>query len=158
MIAVAWPRAEIRSMCPSDLTVVTEIESDSYNFPWSYGIFHDCLLAAYQSLVLVISGTVTGYGIMSVAASEAHLLNLCVHPDAQRLGYGRRLLSALLVRAEELKVQQIFLEVRPSNQISLNLYHSVGFEQIGIRPSYYRAEEGREDAVILSIALHLNKQ
>ena len=158
MIAVAWPRAEIRSMCPSDLTVVTEIESDSYNFPWSYGIFHDCLLAGYQSLVLVISGTVTGYGIMSVAASEAHLLNLCVHPDAQRLGYGRRLLNALLVRAEESKVRQVFLEVRPSNQIALNLYHSAGFEQIGIRPSYYRAKEGREDAVILSIALHSRKQ
>ena len=145
-------------MCPSDLTVVTEIELDSYNFPWSYGVFRDCLLAGYQSLVLVISGTVTGYGIMSVTASEAHLLNLCVHPDAQWLGYGRRLLNALLVRAEESKVRQVFLEVRPSNQIALNLYHSAGFEQIGIRPSYYRAEEGREDAVILSIALHLSKQ
>lgn len=158
MIAAVRPLTEIRSMCPSDLTVVTEIESDSYNFPWSYGVFRDCLLAGYQSLVLVISGTVTGYGIMSVAASEAHLLNLCVHPDAQRLGYGRRLLNALLVRAEESKVRQVFLEVRPSNQIALNLYHSAGFEQIGIRPSYYRAEEGREDAVILSIALHLSKQ
>ena len=158
MIAAVRPLTEIRSMCPSDLTVVTEIESDSYNFPWSYGVFRDCLLAGYQSLVLVISGTVTGYGIMSVAAGEAHLLNLCVHPDAQRLGYGRRLLNALLVRAEESKVRQVFLEVRPSNQIALNLYHSAGFEQIGIRPSYYRAEEGREDAVILSIALHLSKQ
>ena len=158
MIAAVRPLTEIRSMCPSDLTVVTEIELDSYNFPWSYGVFRDCLLAGYQSLVLVISGTVTGYGIMSVAASEAHLLNLCVHPDAQRLGYGRRLLNALLVRAEESKVRQVFLEVRPSNQIALNLYHSAGFEQIGIRPSYYRAEEGREDAVILSIALHSRKQ
>ena len=158
MIAAVRPLTEIRSMCPSDLTVVTEIESDSYNFPWSYGVFRDCLLAGYQSLVLVISGTVTGYGIMSVATSEAHFLNLCVHQDAQRLGYGRRLLNALLVRAEESKVRQVFLEVRPSNQIALNLYHSAGFEQIGIRPSYYRAEEGREDAVILSIALHLSKQ
>ena len=158
MIAAVRPLTEIRSMHPSDLSVVTEIESDSYSFPWSYGIFHDCLLAGYQGLVLVISGTVTGYGIMSVAASEAHLLNLCVHPDAQRLGYGRRLLNALLVRAEESKVRQVFLEVRPSNQIALNLYHSAGFEQIGIRPSYYRAEEGREDAVILSIALHSRKQ
>ncbi len=158
MIAAVRPLTEIRSMCPSDLTVVTEIESDSYNFPWSYGVFRDCLLAGYQSLVLMISGTVTGYGIMSVAASEAHLLNLCVHPDAQRLGYGRRLLNALLVRAEESKVRQVFLEVRPSNQIALNLYHSAGFMQIGVRPSYYRAKEGREDAVILSIALHLSKQ
>jgi len=158
MIAAVRPLTEIRSMHPSDLAVVTEIESDSYNFPWSYGIFHDCLLAGYQSLVLVISGTVTGYGVMSIASSEAHLLNLCVHPDVQRLGYGRRLLNALLVRAEESKARQVFLEVRPSNQIALNLYHSAGFEQIGVRPSYYRAKEGREDAVIFSIALHSNKQ
>ncbi len=158
MIAAVRPLTKIRSMHPSDLAAVTEIESDSYNFPWSYGIFHDCLLAGYQSLVLVISNTVTGYGIMSIASSEAHLLNLCVHPDAQRLGYGRRLLNALLVRAEESKVRQVFLEVRPSNQIALNLYHSAGFMQIGVRPSYYRAKEGREDAVIFSIVLDSNKQ
>ncbi len=158
MIAAVRALTEIRSMHPSDLVAVTEIESDSYNFPWSYGIFHDCLLAGFQSLVLVVSGTVTGYGIMSIAASEAHLLNLCIHPSAQRLGYGRRLLKTLLIRAEESKVRQVLLEVRPSNQIALNLYHSEGFKQIGVRPSYYRAEEGREDAVILSIALHSNKQ
>jgi ribosomal-protein-alanine N-acetyltransferase len=90
---------------------------------------------------------------MSVAAGEAHLLNLCVHPHAQNLGYGRRLLSAMLQKAAESEAERVFLEVRPSNRIAQHLYRSVGFEQIGIRPAYYQAQYGREDAIVLAIAL-----
>jgi len=140
-------------MCESDLDAVMAIELRAYPFPWTRGIFRDCLLAGYYCLVLDVGGSVTAYGIMSVAAGEAHLLNLCVHPNAQRLGYGRRLLGALMLRAAEVGADKIFLEVRPSNQVALRLYASVGFEQIGIRPAYYQAENGREDAVILAAAL-----
>ena len=111
------------------------------------------MLAGYYSLVLDVGGTVTGYGIMSIAAAEAHLLNLCVHPSSQHLGYGRRLLNALLLKAVDAACDKVFLEVRPSNESALQLYKSVGFEQIGIRPAYYQAERGREDAVILAATL-----
>jgi len=104
-------------------------------------------------LVLDVGGSVTAYGIMSIAAGEAHLLNLCVHPNAQRLGYGRRLLSSLMLKAADADADKIVLEVRPSNAVALRLYASVGFEQIGIRPAYYQAENGREDAVILAATL-----
>jgi ribosomal-protein-alanine N-acetyltransferase len=144
-------RAEIRLMQPSDLKAVAAVERAAYTFPWSLGIFRDCLLAGYYCLVLDVGKNVTGYGIMSIAAAEAHLLNLCVHPSAQRTGYGRRLLNALLLKAAEAEVEKIFLEVRPSNHAALRLYQSVGFEQIGIRPAYYQAERGREDAVVLSV-------
>jgi ribosomal-protein-alanine N-acetyltransferase len=90
---------------------------------------------------------------MSIAAAEAHLLNLCVHPNAQHMGYGRRLLNALLARAADAHVDKVFLEVRPSNHVALRLYDSAGFEQIGIRPAYYQSERGREDAVILAASL-----
>jgi ribosomal-protein-alanine N-acetyltransferase len=76
-----------------------------------------------------------------------------VHPNAQRLGYGRRLLNALMLRAADAGADKIFLEVRPSNQVALRLYASVGFSQIGVRPAYYQAENGREDAVILAATL-----
>ena len=102
-------------MQPSDLKSVSAVERAAYAFPWSLGIFRDCLLAGYYCLVLDVGKSVTGYGIMSIAAAEAHLLNLCVHPNAQRLGYGRRLLNALLLKAEDAGVEKIFLEVRPSN-------------------------------------------
>ena len=153
MSAAVRPRPEIRVMQPADLKAVAAVERAAYQYPWSLGIFRDCLLAGYYCLVLDVGGTLTAYGIMSIAAGEVHLLSLCVHPNAQRLGYGRRLLSALMMRAADAGADKIFLEVRPSNQIALRLYASVGFEQIGIRPAYYQAENGREDAVILAATL-----
>src|SRR5678816_4621907 len=97
MSAAVRPRTEIRLMQPADLKSVAAVERAAYQYPWSLGIFRDCLLAGYYCLVLDVGGSVTAYGIMSVAAGEAHLLNLCVHPNAQRLGYGRRLLGALML-------------------------------------------------------------
>jgi ribosomal-protein-alanine N-acetyltransferase len=154
MSAAIHPRTEIRLMQPADLKAVAAVERAAYLYPWSLGIFRDCLLAGYYCLVVDVGGSVTAYGIMSIAAGEAHLLNLCVHPNAQRLGYGRRLLNALMLRAADADADKVFLEVRPSNKVAIKLYASVGFEQIGIRPAYYQAETGREDAVILAATLH----
>jgi ribosomal-protein-alanine N-acetyltransferase len=157
MSAALESRAEIRLMQPSDLKAVAAVERAAYAYPWSLGIFRDCLLAGYYCLVLDVGGTVTGYGIMSVAAGEAHLLNLCVHPSAHHHGYGRQLLNALLSKAGDADAERVFLEVRPSNKIALQLYKSVGFEQIGIRPAYYQADHGREDAVVLAAQLHSSR-
>jgi ribosomal-protein-alanine N-acetyltransferase len=157
MSAALHPRTEIRLMQPADLKAVAAVERAAYQYPWSLGIFRDCLLAGYHCLVLDLAGSVTGYGIMSIAAGEAHLLNLCVHPNAQHFGYGRRLLSALMLRAAEADADKVFLEVRPSNEIALRLYRSAGFEQIGIRPAYYQADHGREDAVILAATLQMSR-
>jgi ribosomal-protein-alanine N-acetyltransferase len=153
MSAAVAPHTDIRQMLPTDLKAVAEVERSAYEFPWSHGIFRDCLLAGYYSLVLEVGNSVSGYAIMSIAAAEAHILNICVHPSLHRLGYGRRLLNALLIRAEEAEVRQIFLEVRPTNIAALKLYDSAGFERVGIRPDYYQASVGREDAVVLSLEL-----
>jgi len=91
---------------------------------------------------------------MSIAAAEAHVLNICVHPRAQSRGFGRRLLNSLLEKARDAGVDKVFLEVRPSNKHAIALYRSVGFEEIGIRPAYYQARWGREDAVILAAMLN----
>lgn len=153
MSAALQPRTEIRAMSTRDLRGVAAVEQASYEFPWSPGIFRDCLLAGYHCLVLVAEGDINGYGIMSVAAREAHVLNLCVHPQFQRRGFGRQLLHTLCARADMLGVERVFLEVRPSNRAAINLYRSAGFEQIGVRPSYYQAHSGREDAVIFAAGI-----
>jgi ribosomal-protein-alanine N-acetyltransferase len=153
MSAAVEPRTEIRLMLPVDLKAVARIEKAAYKYPWNLGIFRDCLLAGYHSVVLDVGGAVTGFAIMSAAAAEAHVLNICVHPAARRYGFGRRLLNALIVRAHELEVDQVFLEVRPSNEPAIQLYRSAGFVEIGVRPAYYQAEFGREDAVILAAQL-----
>lgn len=153
MSAAVRPQTAIRAMHSSDLKAVAEVERAAYGYPWSLGIFRDCLLAGYHCIVLDAGGEIIGYGIMSIAASEAHLLNICVHPRRQQLGYGRQLLESLLGRARQADADSMFLEVRPSNAIALELYRSVGFRQIGVRPAYYQAQGGREDAVVLAMKL-----
>lgn len=152
MSAAIAPHTEIRAMQAADLVGVQRVEQAAYDYPWSRAVFRDCLLAGYYSLVLDIDHEVSGYAIMSMAAAEAHVLNICVHPDLRRRGFGRRLLNALLFRAHDAGVQQVFLEVRPSNQAAIGLYRSVGFREIGIRPAYYQAREGRENAVVFALS------
>jgi ribosomal-protein-alanine N-acetyltransferase len=129
---------------------VSDIERRSYDFPWSHGVFRDCLLAGYQCIVLERDGDVAGYGILSVAAGEAHILNLCVEIAWRAHGYGERLLDDMLFRARTSSVREIFLEVRPSNENALALYKKKGFYQVANRPAYYQATEGREDAAVLA--------
>jgi len=35
------------------------------------------------------------------------------------------------------------------NTAAARLYHSLGFEQVGVRRGYYQATAGREDAAVL---------
>lgn len=139
----------IRTMTHEDLSLVSNIERQSYEFPWSHGVFRDCLLAGYQCIVLERDGEVAGYGILSVAAGEAHILNICVDPSYRSMGYGEKLLDEILFRARSSSVRQIFLEVRPSNEHALALYRKKDFHKVADRPSYYQASKGREDANVL---------
>jgi len=139
----------VRRMVHDDLADIADIERRSYDFPWSHGVFRDCLLAGYNCLVLVHDERPVGYGILSVAAGEAHVLNLCVDPAHRACGYGERLLDTMLRIARNAGVREIFLEVRPSNETAVRLYRKKGFHQIASRPSYYQATHGREDAAVL---------
>ena len=147
---LAVPPTTIRDMQHGDLKMVSDIERRSYEFPWSHGVFRDCLLAGYRCIVLIREERVAGYGILSVAAGEAHILNLCVDPQFRSLGYGKRLLNEMLFRARAASVREVFLEVRPSNKTALALYRKKGFYQVANRPAYYQSHEGREDAAVLA--------
>ena len=146
---VGVPELTIRPMLESDLSSVVRIEHASYAFPWTEGIFRDCLRVAYTCRVAEVAGLVVGYGILCVGAHEAHVLNICVADAYRCRGIARRLLLHLLQLAERMGAEDAFLETRPSNASALHLYRSLGFVQIGMRRGYYQAVGGREDAVVL---------
>jgi ribosomal-protein-alanine N-acetyltransferase len=139
----------IRPMNELDIPMVVTIERSAYQFPWSEGIFRDCLRVGYVCRVVDAGGDMGGYGIMSVGAGEAHILNVCVREEYRGRGYARKMLQYLMNRARASGMQEAFLEVRPSNTAAARLYHSMGFEQVGIRRGYYQATVGREDAAVL---------
>ncbi|AWB76986.1 ribosomal-protein-alanine N-acetyltransferase [Stenotrophomonas maltophilia] len=154
MSAVTRPGpVSLRALRESDLNAVMAIELRGYPFPWTRGIFIDCLRAGYPGLAMERDGLLVGYGVLSIAADEAHVLNICIDPLAQSRGLGRQLLRALVQLAADRGAQRVFLEVRPSNTPALALYHSEGFNEIGRRPRYYPAAQGREDAVVMAIEL-----
>jgi len=145
--------ASLRPMRDADLDAVMAIEQRAYAFPWTRGIFRDCLLAGYPAWVLERDATLLGYAMLSIAAGEAHILNVCTAPEAQGEGHGRRLLRALMQVARGSGAQRVFLEVRPSNVAAIALYHAEGFNEIGRRPRYYPAVQGREDAIVMAMEL-----
>lgn len=142
--------ARLRAMHELDLDRVMQIERLAYPFPWSPGIFRDCLRGGYGCWVLERDAEVIGYGILNVAAGEAHILNVCITPSAQGRGHGRYLLRRLIDLSRWHRAERVFLEVRPSNPRAIALYHRLGFNEIGRRPRYYPAPGGREDAIVMA--------
>jgi ribosomal-protein-alanine N-acetyltransferase len=146
---IEFPSVDVRPMHELDVPVIVAVERGAYQFPWSEGVFRDCLRVGYVCRVVEIGGDLGGYGIMSVGAGEAHILNVCIRAEYRYRGFGRKLLLYLLDRARASGMYEAFLEVRPSNTVAARLYHSMGFEQVGIRRGYYQATIGREDAAVL---------
>jgi [ribosomal protein S18]-alanine N-acetyltransferase len=144
---------KFRAMTPGDVAAVGVLERAAYPFPWSDGIFRDCLRVGYLCRVAELDAQVVSYGIVAMGAGEAHILNLCVRNDLRGRGVGRQMLMLLLERARQAGVAETFLEVRPSNRLAISLYQSVGFVQVGLRKGYYQAEQGREDALVLKLRL-----
>lgn len=141
-------------MTPADADEVMSVEVAAYPFPWTRGILLDCIRSGYACWVLEdASGMLQGYCVLSVAANEAHLLNLCIAPRAQGLGLGGYLLEKTIELGRWHRCERIFLEVRPSNAAALALYHRAGFNEIGRRPGYYPDHRGREDALVFALEL-----
>ena len=140
----------LRPMTLCDIPSVQKLERRAYQFPWGAKVFLDCLLAQYQCWVAELGTRIVGYGIMSTAAEESHVLNLCVDPNFHKKGYGSQIVRFLSDTAAALYMRRMLLEVRPSNQAALALYLATGFKQIGIRKNYYPTVNGREDALVLS--------
>lgn len=143
----------LRRMEADDLSAVMKIERAAYAFPWSEGIFRDCMRVGYGCLVYQQDGVIQAYGVMSVAAGDCHILNLCVGPQEQGRGLGRRVLAKMLDLARSLDADTAILEVRPSNRHAVSLYQSEGFNEVGRRKRYYPAGKGREDALIFAKSL-----
>jgi len=153
MSAVLKDAPRLSRMHESDLSEVMAIEDAIYSHPWTRGNFSDSLRAGYQCWTWRLDDELLGYFVLLVAAGEAHLLNLSVAAARQRSGHGSALLKEVMRLARGRGAQHMFLEVRPSNLAGKALYERFGFHEVAVRPGYYPAHAGREDALVLTLAL-----
>lgn len=143
----------VRPLAPEDVPTVLDIERQGYSHPWSESVFLDCFRDNYRLWGACLGDVLVGYAVVAYMVDEAHLLNISVHPRARGEGVGRHLLRHVLTTAAHERMSQLLLEVRVSNHAAIALYQNEGFHEIGQRPGYYPAANGREDARVLALGL-----
>ena len=148
----------IRPLTEFDLSSLVLLESRGQLFPWSEDIFKLCFKSGYFGFGLEDESGLMGFILLSFQASEAHVLNLCIHPDYQRRGLGYQLLIYALNQLRANGGGVVYLEVRCSNAPAIALYQKIGFVEVAVRPGYYPALHGREDAYLFAKDLSLDDE
>lgn len=140
---------QILAMGFADIEEVYQLETRCHSHPWSKNLFLSNFGKRYFNHVLLENEHVVGYFVASSVAGEVTLLNIAIAPEKQGLGLGRKLLQFLIDLSRQNHQQEIWLEVRASNDAALALYENVGFTEVDRRKDYYPCEKGREDAIIM---------
>jgi ribosomal-protein-alanine N-acetyltransferase len=143
----------LRPIAPSDADAILAIQAESpQTAQWSRSAYES--LTQQQATGWVaetadrsISGFLTGRQV----GGDMEILNFAVRPAARRQRVGTLLLDKLLARAREMAVENVYLEVRASNDVARKFYERQGFIETGRRPRYYSAPV--EDAVLLTLSL-----
>jgi len=142
------PELSFRRMEIGDIDAVMVVEKQVYQYPWTEGIFNDCIRVGYECWLAESDEGIVAHAVSSVAAGESHILNISVGPRFQGQGIGKAFIEFLVDIAKNKQANVIMLEVRPSNVAAINCYNATGFNEIGCRKDYYPATEGREDALL----------
>jgi ribosomal-protein-alanine N-acetyltransferase len=142
----------IRHAAESDLSHLAWLESVSFPEPWSATSLGGALAHAANLTIVVQEpcgeSLLSAYLILRLAADEAELLRLAVHPQQRRLGLGQSLLTHALRVLGARQIRVCFLEVRADNEAALELYRRFPTRQVSRRPAYYR--DGC-DALVLAL-------
>ena len=142
-----------RNATAEDIDKIAFLESNIFTSgAWSKTSFENDILRNECAVVIVVEvdGKLVGYADLWLVADEATLNDIAVSPLARGKGYGRMLMLNLIDIAREENMKVIFLEVRESNEVAINLYSSLGFEVFGRRKKYY--PDG-EDALTMRMSL-----
>lgn len=146
-MGTAGVKSLTRTMGIGDLEAVLALEVASFAEPWPEEMFVDELSRDTRRYLVLEDddGRIVGYGGLLLAADDAHVMTLAIDPGSRRRGFGGRLLLAMVDTAMAAGARHLTLEVRESNRAARELYAAFGFEEVGLRPRYYRSE----DAVVM---------
>jgi ribosomal-protein-alanine N-acetyltransferase len=140
----------LRYLEEQDISALVSIEKATQFSPWSEDTFKKCIILGSQGWVVEVNQEIIGFILLYAKLGEGHILNLGIHPAYQRQGFGTLLMNKILEIAKNEALHIIYLEVRHSNHAAIGLYEKMGFERIGVRKNYYRAQNAQEDALVLA--------
>lgn len=164
---------ELVALTLEDVPQMVQLESLAHSHPMSEGNLADCFGHLYRVLGLKLSAHLEvdantdiasdsdtyhvegllGFAIVQQIIDEVTLLDICLLPSQQGKGYGKLLLKAVMASAKVSGAVVLMLEVRESNLGARALYQQAGFIESGRRKGYYPIEGGKEDAILMDLAI-----
>ena len=137
-------------MTVDDIEAVHAIEAACFRTPWSRESFYREVTnnPCARYVVLREDGVAVAYAGVWFVLDEGHITNIAVRPDCRGIGYGEKVTRAMIQLAADSGMSWMTLEVRRSNVAAQNLYHKLGFIDVGYRKRYY---ENTEDALIMAL-------
>ena len=147
----------VRRMTSADLDEVLEIERNLAEAPhWPRSAYNAAMdpQATPIRIALVAeepdSEALAGFAVACLLPPQAELESIAVAVRLQRKGVARQLFFALNAELRAAQINEVFLEVRGSNEPALGLYRRLGFVESGRRRCYYL--DPVEDAVLMRFA------
>ena len=143
----------LREMTPADVPAVHELERRLFPVDaWPLQMFVAELAQAQTRRYLVAerAGRIVGYAGLMCIRPIADVQTIAVVPEQEGKGIGSALLTELIRESLLRRAEDVLLEVRADNPRAQQLYRRYGFEQIHVRPRYYR--DG-VDALIMRLRL-----
>ncbi len=143
----------LREMTGTDIPAVHGLERQLFPVDaWPLQMFVDELAQAdtRRYLVAELRGQIVGYAGLMCIEPISDVQTIAVVPEYEGHGIGSALLGELIAESRRRRAEDVLLEVRADNPRAQQLYRRFGFEQIHIRPRYYR--DG-VDALIMRLSL-----
>lgn len=136
----------IRRMNEQDLEEVLLLEKELFSSPWNreHFLFELNENPFSYCLVGIVDDQIVAAGCTWIIYERAEISTIGVRKTHQRKGYAKEMLEMFHRKAATSGVNQIFLEVRVSNQPAIALYKSYGYKVTKVRKNYY--SDNHEDA------------
>ncbi len=147
----------IRWQIRKDLPEVLNIETRSFEFPWTEDDFVRCL--RQRNCIAMVGedegGRVIAFMVYLLRDGFFELLNFAVHPDRCREGVATQMLQKLIAKLKLQGRTRILLRVRERNLTGQLFLRSMGFKAISVEREIY--DETCEDAYLFEYRVEESK-
>ncbi len=129
----------IRWMVRRDFDAVLDIERQCFEYPWSVKDFRDSI--SQRNVVGMVAegpgNSLRGFMVYELPKQRIRLLNLAVHRDFRRRGFGRALVESLIAKLKQQNRKRIITEVRETNLAAQIFFRSLGFRATEVLRGFY---------------------
>lgn len=146
----AVPSIIIREADEAQSLDIVALGEKTFRNSWNEQMVNTSIYGSYDEVLVAMQGDeLAGYLIYTAPCEDCELLRIAVENSHRRSGIGKMLIQEMIKRCAEKSGENIFLEVRETNEAAIGLYERMGFQEISRRKDYYR--EPKEDAVIMKL-------